>query len=110
MVQDCHHDCSVMVSSPVEGDTNQGSNPGGSKKNLAAPPPKKNSGRAPACGTCAWFDPSYQRVAAVVASPVGRGHPRLQYGPISRLVCLDFFLGAKPCPPPASPVFLVRHR
>jgi len=28
----CQHSCSVMVSSPVEGGTNQGSNPGGIKK------------------------------------------------------------------------------
>jgi len=48
-----------MVSSPVEGGTNQGSNPGGIKKNSLAGHPK-NSGRMLACGTCGWFGPSYQ--------------------------------------------------
>jgi len=49
-----------MVSFPVEEDTNQSSNPGGSrkkKKNLVGNP--KNSGRAPACSFFGWFGPSY---------------------------------------------------
>jgi hypothetical protein len=45
-----------MVSSPVEGDTKQGSNPGGIKKNPLAGDPK-NSGRAPAYGNRGWFGP-----------------------------------------------------
>ena len=65
-----------MVSSPVEGDTNQGSNSGGIKKIPLAGHPK-NSGTAPVCGTCGWFGPSYQGVVAVVANTVGRGRPRL---------------------------------
>jgi len=55
-----------VVSFPVEEDINQGSNPGGRKKKLAGNP--KNSGRAPACGFCGWFRPSYQRVVAAVAT------------------------------------------
>jgi len=47
-----------MVSFPVEEDTNQSSNPGGSgKKTLVGNP--KNSGRAPACSFFGWFGPSY---------------------------------------------------
>jgi len=56
----CHHSCSVvvMVSFPVEEDTNQSSNPGGSgKKTLVGNP--KNCGRAPACSFFGWFGPSY---------------------------------------------------
>jgi len=40
-----HANTLVMVSSPVDGDTNQGSNPGGIKKNSLAGH-RKNSGRA----------------------------------------------------------------
>jgi hypothetical protein len=46
----CQHSCSAVVSFPVQEDTNQGSNPGGSQKPLVGN--LKNSGRTPACGTC----------------------------------------------------------
>ena len=75
------HSCSVAVSFPVEEDTNQGSNPGGSTKKKNAGN-LKNSGRSLACGTCGWFGPSYQGVVALVANTVSCGRPRLQCGPI----------------------------
>jgi uncharacterized protein involved in copper resistance len=40
---------------------------------------RKDSGKAPAFGTHGWFGPSYQGVAAMVASPEGCGRPRLRY-------------------------------
>ena len=62
--------CSVVVSFPIEQDTNQGSNPGGGKKKKSLAGNPKNSGRAPAYGTCGWFGPSYQGVVAVSANTV----------------------------------------
>jgi len=53
------HSCSVKVSFPVEEDTNQGSNPGGSTKAKTLAGNQKKSGGAPACSTCGWFGPSY---------------------------------------------------
>jgi len=47
-----------MISSLVEGETNQGSNPGGIKKiPLLATHHPKNSGRVPVCGTYGCFGP-----------------------------------------------------
>lgn len=41
----------------------------------------KNSGKAPARGTCDWFGPSYQGVVAVVAISVGRGWVQVMVRP-----------------------------
>jgi hypothetical protein len=52
------HSSNVVVSSPIVGDRNQSTNPGGSKKKplLAT---RNNRGKASACGTYGWFGPSY---------------------------------------------------
>jgi len=48
-----------MVIFPVEEDTNQSSNPGGSGKKKTFVGNPKNCGRAPACSFFGWFGPSY---------------------------------------------------
>ena len=78
----CQHSCSVVVSFPVEEGTNQGSSWWQQKKKKPLAGNPKNNGRAPACGTCGWFGPSYQGVVAVVTNPMGRGRPRLRCGHI----------------------------
>jgi len=75
-IHSCQHSCSVVVTSPVEGDTGQGSNPGGKKVPRWQPNPK-NNGRALACSFYNWFGPSYQGVVAVITSPEGYGRPSL---------------------------------
>jgi len=65
-LQQSQHSCSVGAIFLVEEDTNQGSNPGGSKKSPSLAT-RKSSGRALAFGTCGWSGPSEQGLVAVVA-------------------------------------------
>jgi len=58
----------------VKGNTSQGSNPGGNKKNPLAGNPK-NSATVLTCGACGWFGPCYHGIDAVVANPEDCGHP-----------------------------------
>ena len=89
----CQHSCSVVVSFPVEEDTNQGSNPGGGKKKNPLAGNPKNNGRAPACGTCGWFGPSSHVAVVANANLVGRRRPRLGCSPIGVKPGFRGFLG-----------------
>lgn len=78
----CQHSCIVVVSSSVEGDTNQDSNPGGSKKNPLTGNPQKIVARHQPVAPVVGLGPPTREVVAVVANPVDHGQPRLRCVPI----------------------------